>query len=201
MSQAALYLLASMALSPNAYVILGMLKMGARSGYDIRLAAERSTRIFWTLSPAQIYPLLKELERKRLIEGHADPVGKRKRRLYELAPEGEAALRDWLGDSTQDLAFEVRDVATLKLFFADYADEDHALEHVRTMRSRSESIVEYLQRESEPAALQLEEQGRPSPRRVLTIGIAIHRAIAEQCAEIEADLTRSGSGGRSDRPQ
>ncbi len=179
-----------MALSRNAYLILGMLKMGARSGYDIRRAAERSTRIFWTLSPAQIYPLLKELEREQLISGEAVPVGKRKRRLYELEASGEAALQEWLRDSTEDLPFEVRDAATLKLFFADHVDEPHALEHVRAMRARSEAIVDYLQRESEPAAEQLAREGRPFPGRVLGIGIAIHRAIAEHCAEIESDMAR-----------
>lgn len=178
-----------MSLPTNAYLILGMLKLGARSGYDIRRASARSTRVFWTLSPAQIYPLLKDLERGGLIEGRSDPVGKRQRRLYELRPEGDAALRSWLRDADLDLTFEVRDAATLKLFFADYGDDSDALELVRAMRARSAGIVEYLERESEPEAARLEHEGRPYPLRVLGIGIAIHRAIAEHCAAIEAELT------------
>jgi len=93
-----------MELSPSAYVILGMLRLGPldapdhgpRSGYDIQRSVAHSVRYFWNLSPAQIYPELKRLEKAGLAKGRANPRGKRKRHVYELTSAGELELQDWL---------------------------------------------------------------------------------------------------------
>src|SRR4051794_26733567 len=73
-----------MDLSPTAYVILGMLRLGKRTGYDIKQLVDKSTRFFWAASYGQIYPELKRLEEAGLIRGEADPQGGRQRRAYEL---------------------------------------------------------------------------------------------------------------------
>ena len=49
-------------LSPTARVILGMLGLGLRTGYDVKRLSEDSTRFFWGASFGQIYPELKRLE-------------------------------------------------------------------------------------------------------------------------------------------
>src|SRR5262245_15633816 len=54
--------------TPTAYVILGMLKIGRRTGYDIKQMVDFSTRFFWATSYGQIYPELKTLEENGLIE-------------------------------------------------------------------------------------------------------------------------------------
>src|ERR1700747_2467768 len=82
--------------APPAYVVLGMVRLGARSGYEIKQTVEQSIRFFWTISPVQIYPSLVQLEEAGLITGRADPQGKRRRRTYEITPAGELALRQWL---------------------------------------------------------------------------------------------------------
>jgi DNA-binding PadR family transcriptional regulator len=61
------------ALGPPAYVILGMVHLGAQSGYEIKRMVELSTRFFWTISQAQIYPSLQRLGRAGLVTGRADP--------------------------------------------------------------------------------------------------------------------------------
>ena len=43
-----------MDLSNTAYVILGMLRHGERSGYEIKQAVDQSTRFFWAASYGQI---------------------------------------------------------------------------------------------------------------------------------------------------
>jgi DNA-binding PadR family transcriptional regulator len=42
-------------------VILGLLSLGARSGYDIKTAVDSSTRFFWAASYADL-PELRRLE-------------------------------------------------------------------------------------------------------------------------------------------
>src|SRR3954463_14442390 len=106
-------------------VILGLLSLGPRSGYEIKQVVDRSTRFFWAASYGQIYPELKRLEQLGLIEGESAPTGARKRRVYTITPDGEDALRDWLHG--REVRMEMRDESLLRLFFADTLPHDEAL--------------------------------------------------------------------------
>src|SRR6266581_3792258 len=77
-------------------VVLGLLCLGPRSGYDIKTVVDRSTRFFWAASYGQIYPELRRLEDEGLIEGEDAPTGGRNRRVYKLTKTGREALVDWL---------------------------------------------------------------------------------------------------------
>ncbi|HXZ56720.1 MAG TPA: PadR family transcriptional regulator, partial [Gaiellaceae bacterium] len=77
-------------------VVLGMLSLGPRSGYDIKAVVDRSTRFFWAASYGQIYPELRRLEEEGLIEGEDAPSGGRSRRVFRLTDAGRKALEDWL---------------------------------------------------------------------------------------------------------
>ena len=58
-------------------VILGLLSIGPRSGYEIKAVVDRSTRFFWAASYSQIYPELRRLEREGLVEGEDASNGAR----------------------------------------------------------------------------------------------------------------------------
>src|ERR1700747_2516078 len=105
-------------LNPSDYVVLGMTGLGARSGYEIKQTVELSIRFFWTISPAQVYPSLAKLEREGLLTGRDEPQGNRPRRVYERTRAGSRALREWMRRS-EPIPFELRDLAMVKLFFAD----------------------------------------------------------------------------------
>ena len=81
-------------LTPTARVILGMLALGARTGYDIKRVIDLSTRFFWGASYGQIYPELHRLEERGLVEATPEPTGGRRRTAYALTPAGESALQD-----------------------------------------------------------------------------------------------------------
>src|SRR5262249_22456605 len=103
-------------LSPTGRVILGMLALGLRTGYDIKQLVDRSTRLFWAASYGQIYPELRRLEDQGLVQGRAEPTGGRPRMVYEPTQAGLAALHSWL-ESDSELGYELRDEGMLKLFF------------------------------------------------------------------------------------
>lgn len=176
-----------MSLPPTAYVILGMLRLGAETGYDIKRAVEVSTRFFWTISEAQIYPMLARLDKDGLIVGHDASHGRRKRRAYELTPKGEKALIEWLSFE-EPLPFEVRDVALLKLFFADAAEPEAAIEVIRRLRSRSEQELGVLRAQEAPSAELAESGGGRFPAIALRAGIAVHESLIAVAAELEAEL-------------
>src|SRR5437588_12221680 len=103
-------------LTPTGRVILGMIALGKRTGYDRKQLVDSSTRHFWAASYGQIYPELRRLEQQGLIRGRSEPTGERARKVYELTDAGTQALRDWLGAGEEPL-YEVRDEGLLKLVF------------------------------------------------------------------------------------
>jgi PadR family transcriptional regulator, regulatory protein AphA len=170
-------------LGPPAYVVLGMIGLGARSGYEIKRMVELSIRFFWTISQAQIYPSLETLERSGLISGRAEPRGKRPRRVYDITEQGKAELERWLSDD-EPIPFELRDIAMVKLFFAEAMDREQALALLARVQDRSEQQIATL-RQIEPAAELVDRQGNPSPLLTLRMGVAFHQAMIDVCAEFE----------------
>src|SRR5215207_8798126 len=128
-----------MELSKTSYVILGMLGLGRRTGYEIKSLVDVSTRFFWAASYGQIYPELKRLEEGGLIEGEDDPESGRRRRAYKLTAAGERALHDWL-TSSQPLEHELRDEGVLKFFFADALEPDEQVGLLRRMREQYDGV-------------------------------------------------------------
>ena len=179
-------------LGAPAYVVLGMISIGARTGYEVKQMVEQSTRFFWTISQAQIYPSLRQLEQAGLITGREDPQGRRPRRVFEITAAGHAELAVWL--SREDpMPFELRDTGMLKLFFADTLDHDEALALLHAVRRRSEDRVGLL-RALEPVARAVEEQGYHYPLLTLELGIAVHQAMVDVCAAFER---RQAAGPRT----
>src|SRR5215210_3045226 len=105
-------------------VVLGLLRHGPRSGYDIKVAVDGSTRFFWAASYGQIYPELRRLEAAGLVEGEDAPTGGRRRRVYRLTPSGRTALVEWL--LGRSVTIELRDESLLRLFFADALPREQA---------------------------------------------------------------------------
>ena len=124
-------------------VVLGLLAMRPRSGYDIKTVVDRSTRFFWAASYGQIYPELKRLEDEGLIEGQDASNGNRGRRVYELTKAGHEALRDWLHG--RDVTIELRDESLLRLFFADELPRDEALGLLEARMRGHEQYLEILE--------------------------------------------------------
>lgn len=71
--------------------------------------------------------------------------GRRRRRNFDITPQGEAALRRWLA-SDEAMPFELRDIGLVKLFFADALDRADALALLQAVIERSRERVAALNR-------------------------------------------------------
>src|ERR1700674_1133075 len=132
-----------MELGPTSYVILGMLALGPRSGYDIKQLADFSTRHFWATSYGQIYPELRDLSTKGLIKSKDASKGTRQRTIYDLTPKGREVLRAWVADPVIK-NLEIRDEMLLKLFFADAMSPKETVRHLEVMSRRHREIAAAL---------------------------------------------------------
>jgi PadR family transcriptional regulator AphA len=180
------------AASDNVYVVLGTLRLGAKSGYEVRRWIERSANFFWTISPAHVYPALQWLEAEGYIKGRDSPSGGRARRTFKITAAGERALREWLR-SPADLTFELRDRGLLKLFFADVLDPDEAIAHVRAMRLRATDGLAEFERDIEPASVAEERSGIRFPHITATFAIEFYRWVIDWCQRLEAQLEAESS--------
>src|SRR4051812_27980629 len=136
--------MAKQPLSKTAYVILGMLRLGKRTGYEIKSLVDVSTRFFWAASYGQIYPELARLEAAGLIQGQTGASNGRGRKAYELTDAGERALHDWLV-SPAPLHLELRHEGVLKFFFSDALEGEERLEPLRQMRAAHQQVLGQLQ--------------------------------------------------------
>lgn len=67
------------------------------SGYDLKQVFDVAIRYFWPAELSQVYPALKNLERRRLLRSRVVPSRKGpRRRVYHTTAAGRAALRRWL---------------------------------------------------------------------------------------------------------
>ena len=170
--------MAPQTVSPTGYVVLGMLRLGVRTGYDIKQLVDKSTRFFWAASYGQIYPELKKLEEQGLVTSTEDPQGGRQRRAYEITAAGAEALDSWL-KQPKEVAIETRDSALLRLFFADHLPPADAAAIARAAGERHAEIVRTLEQLEPPEGM---------TRTVRDFGLDFHRWCAERFAQMEKDL-------------
>jgi PadR family transcriptional regulator, regulatory protein AphA len=131
-------------LSKPAYVVLGMIATGRRSGYAMSRAAKEATRHFWAASDGQIYPQLKKLADDGYIEGERETQGGRERVVYSLTAQGREALDAWL-NSGERAHLELRDEGLLKLFFAEELTVEQLRGQIAAMLHRHRRALEHLQ--------------------------------------------------------
>ena len=174
-------------LTPTARVILGMLKLGVRTGYDIKKVIDSSTRFFWTASFGQIYPELKRLREEGLVKATEDPRGRVRRTVYSLTPKGERALHDWLTDS-QNVIFELRDEGLLRLFFGDLLSREEVLANLRMQQALFGLVLDRFRELEVDAREGFADESQLHPYLALRYGIDFISWARDWYAETERRL-------------
>jgi DNA-binding PadR family transcriptional regulator len=179
-------------LSNTAYVILGFLKRGPASGYDIKQKIDISTRFFFASSYGQIYPELKRLEEKGLIDGAAKSQGQRTRTEYSITEDGIAELNEWLVSPGGGV--EMRDEALLKLFFSSELSREDQIARIKALRDERLEGLAQLQDVRKVTAGSIPEM----PELVLAYGMELYEFIIDWSDRALADLE---SGKKTKSPK
>ena len=81
------------------YAILGFLAKRDLSGYGLLRVFARISPFYWTESNAQVYPMLKKLEKEGMVTSKLDESsGARKKRIYSITKKGKEHLLKWCND-------------------------------------------------------------------------------------------------------
>src|SRR5919197_1950893 len=111
-------------LSPTSYVVLGCAALlGQATSYDMKRLVNMSIGYFWTFPHSQLYAEPDRLVKMGLLEETREEEGRR-RRLYSITDAGLEELKDWAADP-ETPPIEMRDTATLKLFFGHLAGPEN----------------------------------------------------------------------------
>ena len=176
-------------LNATAGAVLGLLRAGPRSGYDLVADAQKVVGSFWTVTRSQVYRELTDLAERGLVE--PGPPGPRDRRPFELTDRGREAFRGWV--NTPPEPENLRIPLLLRLTFAD--EIDPALLHQTLSEHRdlhARRLQEYRQLDG-----QLDAGGVPIDARVtLAYGIAYETAVLRWFEELPDSLTSQPAGSR-----
>jgi transcriptional regulator len=83
------------------FLVLAQLERRQSHGYEIAREIGRRSGGALSFNAASLYPVLYRLERRRLISGRwVEKAGQKRRRYYQLTPQGRKALADRRGSWT-----------------------------------------------------------------------------------------------------
>ena len=126
------------------YAILGLLRFGPMSGYDIHKELAEETAFFWSESYGQIYPALRSLSARRWAKARRSIAKGRERRVYSITSRGQRAFDEWL--SVAPRATPPRNELLLKIFLADREFLDPPETWVRDLLAEETERLRILRR-------------------------------------------------------
>jgi len=100
------------------FALIGLLRQKPQSGYDLRKTFTETAMRHYSDSPGSIYPALRRLKGKGLIE--AEPKDRRGREQFHLTAAGVEALLKWLAQDVtrDDIVFGLKELM-LRFAFMD----------------------------------------------------------------------------------
>ncbi len=173
-------------LNSTAGALLGLLRHGPRSGYDLVAAAEEMIGGFWTITRSQVYRELAALADRGLLE--KGPAGPRDRQPFHITAAGRSAFRAWVNTSPEPE--NLRIPLLLRLTFADEISQEHLqamLAEHQSAHGRRLAHYKALDRELVAADVPAEQ------RVTLAFGISYETAVLEWFRTLPVGLRPTGS--------
>jgi DNA-binding PadR family transcriptional regulator len=178
-------------LNATAGALLGLLRDGPRSGYELVAAAEEMIGGFWTITRSQVYRELAALADRGLLR--RGETGPRDRQPYDLTETGRAAFQQWVNTSPEPE--NLRIPLLLRLTFADAIDPGQ----LRAMLTEHHAVHQRRFTAYQSLDRQLAASGVPEEKRVtLAFGISYETAVLQWFSELPASLSPGSSEPASD---
>jgi len=158
-------------LGPVSYLILGLLaKRGKLTPYDMKKQVEGTLGAIWSFPHAQLYTEPARLVDFGLLTESRELEGRR-RRTFTLTARGRKSLKNWLSDLAVKSP-EIRNLAWLKLFFAEVMSTSDKIKLSSTQIEMHQSVLGILKVQSEQA------QGEGEAA-LIALGISINQAYID----------------------
>lgn len=156
-------------------IVLGVIwRFGPCTPYSIREVFRKSLSAHWNCSTGSIYPIIRRLEKNRLVTGKKEPRGRRPAVMYEVSKTGLTFLKEWLSPpapggeqllTLDPLRSRIRFLEVLKkkdqLAFLDSAEEslkDHVKKAEQDSRERKKQADRFAYMVSRGAIRSMKSQ-------------------------------------------
>jgi Predicted transcriptional regulators len=127
--------------------LLGLLKYGDMTGYDLDKAFKASLHPAWNAQTSQIYRELLIMEEKGWLSSRVElQQGKPNRKYYQITDEGVTELKQWL--STDHLTEELflKHPFFLQLFFAGENTLEENIDLLSELKKRCKNEIDTIER-------------------------------------------------------
>ena len=174
---------------------MGLIHAEPRSGYDLCKVFETTPMAHYSSSPGAIYPALKRMEKRGLLNSQTDRAESMKpRRVYRLGDAGREALEDWISQPvTRDELVWGMDGLMLRFsFMGQFVNSEVVCEFLRDLATAVDDLVAGL--ESHHRTMEDDEaagQAVPTGRLALWQGIGAYRELARWARQSVESLSRA----------
>jgi DNA-binding PadR family transcriptional regulator len=169
--------------------ILGLVSQHPRSGYDLRKTFATTPMGHFSSSPGAIYPALKRLEERGLVEGKTEGGDTLKpKRVFGLTEAGLETLRDELRRpiGRDDVIWRVETLVLRFAFMGDVLGRPATLEFLAAFRDRMAEYPPTL----EQSAQELKDAGRLHAAVAVSHGLEQYRAHIRWAADAIETLSQ-----------
>jgi DNA-binding PadR family transcriptional regulator len=180
------------------YALLGLIGMSPMAGYDVHRVFATTPLAHFSSSPGAIYPALRRLARRDLLEARLDTSTEaRPRRVYALTEGGEAALEAWLRQPvTREELIRGQGAPILRFALAEgRLSKDEVLAYLQTYQGVLAAYLDELGIHAE----EMEGTDRLHARLALDHGIRGYQSELEWVKSAAACIKRAPRGARRRR--
>ena len=175
------------------HVLLGLIGLSPSSGYDLKRIFAATPMGIYQPSSGSLYPALRRLEAKGLVQAKPDTASKsaRHRRVYELTQAGRAAHVSWLrmpvapATAARDLGLHLMRFVMME----HVLPRDEVLGFLHDLKDTMAAFVAGLERYSAIAPV-----NELHPYLALDHGLAVHRASLDWAERAIAQIEQVENG-------
>lgn len=129
---------------------------GTATSYAIAQTFARSPSEFWSGSAGAVYPLVKRLAARGLLEASPGAAGQRQRLDYHITAAGRAALEEWLLDADRAAGMGFDPLRT-RLGHLHLVTPAQRRAFLKSVRAKSEEIAKRPAFEGQPVMIRIHE--------------------------------------------
>lgn len=156
-------------------VVLGLLNEKEMSGYEIKEVLDTQLAFFFDGTFGMIYPLLRKLEKEKLIEKkHIIQDGKPNKNVYSITPDGKEAFQSYINSELSEESF--KSDFLMRLYFGENLTKEQLVSFTQQELERKEHNLQLLQKNFQ----QWEANGISDTQKItIDYGTAYYRAEIE----------------------
>ncbi|MBT2687823.1 PadR family transcriptional regulator [Bacillus sp. ISL-47] len=126
------------------HTLLAVLSIWPSTGYNIKSEFEhKAAGLYWGMSYGSIYPKLKKLEEDGFIYTLEQEEEGRKKKLYELTPEGWEEFENWLKAPPSYPVIKDELLMKMSTWHEDM-DYDDLISHLLKRKEQTEDLLEFV---------------------------------------------------------